>query len=521
VITPGEFPWSLTEKAPRFMSTITTGDFTSGQLTFISRLAADTGLDVRVVATWVYLEENGSAAQARQSANNNCWLNVGYTDSGTYGNTDSIWGNPATAANATAGWLDGRHTIPGYGAASTGIQNILQTAGQSPAIQIRAIQTSGWASSGYPDFPSVFKELAGDFADGLSGTAASGGVYGLGGTGTPGNQTAISLWVNGDSSNPDQDYWTTINQYCQDAQWYCFSDGETLFIADGFKLLAQTPQAVIVRTDPSVLSAQLVYDNTTFTGTHTHVMPGSNYIKRRATLPKVQTPTQCQVTLICDPDAFRGGDTVYLKLFGPADGIWLVGDCTRSYFSPSSTLTLVQGMAPLNANTGTDLGPAYETGPAASKPGSGKVIGALISEATTINNKQLPYELGGGHAVVGNPSPATVSSSDNEGPPGTIGFDCSAAVAAVLAAGGLWPQGSSVPNDAGVVQQLLGNGILKNGTGSGRPECTIYDAPGYHIFMRLNGQVFGTADGGGTPTANGGGGGAWLTSGPDQTSQLV
>jgi hypothetical protein len=46
-------------------------------------------------------------------------------------------------------------------------------------------------------------------AGGLSG----GGVFGLGGTGTPANAKQVSLWVVGDSSNPDQDYFTTINQY--------------------------------------------------------------------------------------------------------------------------------------------------------------------------------------------------------------------------------------------------------------------------------------------------------------------
>ena len=63
--------------------------------------------------------------------NNNDWLNIGYTDSATYGSSDSIWSNPVTAADATAGWLKGQNTIPGYGTASSGIQGILSTAGSS------------------------------------------------------------------------------------------------------------------------------------------------------------------------------------------------------------------------------------------------------------------------------------------------------------------------------------------------------------------------------------------------------
>ncbi|MGH2873766.1 MAG: hypothetical protein ACRDL5_15050, partial [Solirubrobacteraceae bacterium] len=97
---------------------------------------------------------------ARQATGNNDWLNIGYTDSGTYGSADSVWTDPTTAADATAGWLAGQSTIPGYGTASSGIQAILQTAGQGPSAQIQALQTSGWASSGYPDLPSVYEQIA-------------------------------------------------------------------------------------------------------------------------------------------------------------------------------------------------------------------------------------------------------------------------------------------------------------------------------------------------------------------------
>jgi hypothetical protein len=137
------------------------GMLTSGQQQFAARLAADTGLDTHVVAAWLLAEESGGAAQSRESQNNNDWLNIGYTDSGTYGSSDSIWSNPLTAADATAGWLKGQNTIPGYGTASSGIQAILQTAGQSPEAQVAALQHSGWASSGYPSLPSLLAQVSG------------------------------------------------------------------------------------------------------------------------------------------------------------------------------------------------------------------------------------------------------------------------------------------------------------------------------------------------------------------------
>jgi hypothetical protein len=134
---------------------------TSDQQQFASRLASDTGLDPSVVSAWLLAEESGGAAQSRQSQNNNDWLNIGYTDSATYGSSDSIWSDPTTAADATAGWLKGQNTIPGYGTASSGIQGILSTAGQPASTQIAALQNSGWASSGYPDLPSLYSQVAG------------------------------------------------------------------------------------------------------------------------------------------------------------------------------------------------------------------------------------------------------------------------------------------------------------------------------------------------------------------------
>jgi hypothetical protein len=133
----------------------------SGQQQFASRLAADTGMDPGVISAWMLAEESGGAATSRQSAGNNDWLNIGYTGSGTFGAGDSVWGSPVTAADATAGWLKGQNTIPGYGTASSGIQAILTTAGQPAATQISALQNSGWAGSGYPDLPSLYQQVAG------------------------------------------------------------------------------------------------------------------------------------------------------------------------------------------------------------------------------------------------------------------------------------------------------------------------------------------------------------------------
>ncbi len=94
------------------------------------------------------------------------------------------------------------------------------------------------------------------------------------------------------------------------------------------------------------------------------------------------------------------------------------------------------------------------------------------------------------------------------------GFDCSGAVAAVLAGAGLWPAGGPVPNDAGVIAQLLSERLIARGPGSGPSAVTLYDHPGVHIFMNIDGRFFGTSDGAGGGSAKGGPG--WLYDGaPD------
>jgi hypothetical protein len=144
----------------------------------------------------------------------------------------------------------------------------------------------------------------------------------------------------------------------------------------------------------------------------------------------------------------------------------------------------------------------------------GKAVGVL-SALTTVANRisvaNYPYIWGGGHGQAG------IASVGMRGPGYNgrrRGFDCSGSVAAVLVGAGLWPAGGSVPNDAGVISYLLHRGLIAKGAGSGPREVTLYDHPGVHIFMNINGRFFGTSDGGGRADPAGGPG--WLDdSAPD------
>ena len=145
----GGSPATLTAAAVKLLN--------ASQAQFAAELAGKTGLNSSVVAAWVLAEEGGQSV-APNGQNN--WLNIGSTDSGFYGGSNSFWNSPVTAADFSAAWMRGTPE-PGFGAASPGIRAILTTAGQPPAAQIAAIQQSGWAKSGYPDLPTLYTQVAG------------------------------------------------------------------------------------------------------------------------------------------------------------------------------------------------------------------------------------------------------------------------------------------------------------------------------------------------------------------------
>jgi len=145
------------------------------------------------------------------------------------------------------------------------------------------------------------------------------------------------------------------------------------------------------------------------------------------------------------------------------------------------------------------------------------VIDALTTAANNIDQGDYPYVYGGGHEQVGVPS-AGIISQGNGANGINVGYDCSGAVAAVLAAGGLWPAGGSVPTDASIITELVGEGLISPGPGSGPAELTLYDDPGYHIFIAINGLFFGTSDGDAGNHSQPNDGAGWLNDGAADAS---
>lgn len=145
---------------PRAVISVSSPLLTSGQETFVARLAMLTGLNPRVIGAWALAEESSSYASARQADDNHNWLNIGYFDSGPGAIAfNRAFRNPDTAAEKTAEFLEGK-----WGGASSSIRAILHTAGESPSQQIAAIADSDWASSHYDDGANLrgtYDELAG------------------------------------------------------------------------------------------------------------------------------------------------------------------------------------------------------------------------------------------------------------------------------------------------------------------------------------------------------------------------
>jgi hypothetical protein len=197
----------------------------------------------------------------------------------------------------------------------------------------------------------------------------------------------------------------------------------------------------------------------------------------------------------------------------------LVGP-SAALLQPSAALATQSGTVPLPALSSTPSAPLHGqvsgtvlgvSGPSfAIETGGARmsVVAALTDAANHVTAGDFPYVYGGGHALAG------IASIGIKGPGYNgrrIGFDCSGSVAAVLAGAAVWQPATGVPNDAGIITELAQQHLIARGVGHGATEVTLYDDPGVHIFMNIDGHFFGTSDGGGGGDRAGGAG--WLDDG--------
>jgi hypothetical protein len=130
------------------------------QQMFSATLQAAIGLEPCVICGWVLSEEPASSPVAPNGDNN--WLNIGAYDAGGWaGGGSDVWSDPTKGGNATASFILG-HQVNGINSpmsASSGIHAIANSAGKGVDAQVQAIQTSGWASSGYPNLMDVVNQF--------------------------------------------------------------------------------------------------------------------------------------------------------------------------------------------------------------------------------------------------------------------------------------------------------------------------------------------------------------------------
>lgn len=162
------------------------------------------------------------------------------------------------------------------------------------------------------------------------------------------------------------------------------------------------------------------------------------------------------------------------------------------YCGGNSNVSVSPGGSPasqgpgFNSNVTTPSGYGLPAGGSSTKT----VYSAIVEGANAIDSAKLTYVWGGGHSQAGQTTGG--------------GFDCSGAVAAVLAGASLYS--GSVGRDDSFVASLVQSGTLVPGTDNGPSiqKVNVYDNPGVHIFMEIGGRFWGTWAGG-TSTAGGGG----------------
>ena len=129
------------------------------QRRFIQGYASASGIDPRLIAAQLIAEEP-AGANAPVGHNDQNWLNIGNTDSRWFPGA-AAWKDPYRAGRRSALWTRGKLSVPGFGRAAPGIVAFSRTSGQPLQSQIRALQHSGWASSGYPNLGSLVQQVGG------------------------------------------------------------------------------------------------------------------------------------------------------------------------------------------------------------------------------------------------------------------------------------------------------------------------------------------------------------------------
>lgn len=163
--------------------------FSANQKAFIRAFSVSSHIDAGVIAAWMASEQPPGDSAGDHGTQN--WLNIGNTDSGSFGVNDPHWKDPTAAGTYSGQWMRGQVSVPGFGHAAPGIVAVTR-AGSDPLAQIRALQHSGWAGSGYPNLVAVYNSYKAQgqaIAKGLPATPQTATFKDFGTGATPATKT--------------------------------------------------------------------------------------------------------------------------------------------------------------------------------------------------------------------------------------------------------------------------------------------------------------------------------------------
>jgi cell wall-associated NlpC family hydrolase len=263
-----------------------------------------------------------------------------------------------------------------------------------------------------------------------------------------------------------EDSWTCLQRLAEEVRWRCFMSAGALYFISEDQLLKAKPRLVLSEQTDGVLGIDFDVDNG-------------------------KVSSEVTVTARARRWIAAPGAVVQLSDCGPADGRWLVATIHRGLFDATATITLKRRTKKLRepeAETEADQpqgrasrGSAYAT--FGSSGGNDEKAVDVYQAARAIHAKRYPYVWGGGHARAG------VADRGTGRDPG-IGFDCSGAVSAVLAAAGLGFKTGRPGADSTKIARTWGR------PGRGRL-FTVYSNPS-HVFIvfhtRQGDSHWGTGD---------------------------
>ena len=306
------------------------------------------------------------------------------------------------------------------------------------------------------------------------GSARAGGTAGQGGTGTLPND--VANFQVGDVTNPDEDFWTAMNRLAQERYWYLFSDGETLYLADGPDLMKQTSALDIDRVADAgnISELDMTWDNTAWNYVATHKQ--RRHTQRRSFLAKITSPVEAQISYICAIDEVRAGDVVTMSQCGPGDGQWLAGDVRRSVFEVTSEINLVVALSPLTEGA---------LNPAGINPNNITTLTAASGTAKRVLQAAI--------AALGGPYTQAFHDAVNDTGAGIKrhGTDCSGFVSYLMGPNGLniWSQSYATPSINNAPSMRPGGGV----------QITIYNDPrpgnSGHVWIKVLERYFECAGG--------------------------